>query len=121
VRGQQHGGLFQVGQPVHQVVELAPRRGVEAGGRLVQEQQLGAAHDADRDVEPPPLPAGQDRARNPSSISIVVVLPAPFGPSMATTSPVRTQKSMPARTSLVPYRIRRSRTSATTSDISYGR
>jgi hypothetical protein len=37
---------------------------------------------------------------------MAVVFPAPFGPSIATTSPARTSKSMPVRTSLVPYRIR---------------
>ena len=59
VRGQQDRGVVHVGQSVHQVVELAPRLGVEAGGRLVEEQQLGPADDADGDVEPAALPAGE--------------------------------------------------------------
>jgi hypothetical protein len=58
VRGQQDGGLLAVGQPVHQVVEFAPGLGVEPGRRLVEEQQLGPAHDADRHVQAAPLPAG---------------------------------------------------------------
>src|ERR1019366_5550330 len=61
---------------------------------------------------PSTLTRPADRARNPSRISIVVVLPAPFGPRSVTTSPVRMSKSMPSRTSMAPYRIRRSRTSA---------
>ena len=52
---------------------------VEAGGRLVQEQQLGPADDAERDVEPAPLAAGQAgrrgrracSARPTSSIDLV--------------------------------------------------
>jgi len=52
-----------------------------------------------------------ERLRKPSRISIVVVLPAPFGPSNAITSPRRAVKSTPHSTSVLPYRIRRSRTS----------
>jgi hypothetical protein len=43
---------------VHQLVKLAPGGRVEARRRLVEEEQLGMADDADRDVEPPPLAAG---------------------------------------------------------------
>ena len=43
-----------------------------------------------------------DGGRNPSRISIVVVLPAPFGPSSTSTSPRRMVKFTPCRTSLVP-------------------
>ncbi len=42
-------------------MELPPGHRVEAGSGLVEEQQLGPPDDADRDVEPPPLPAGQAR------------------------------------------------------------
>ena len=59
--GEQHGRLLAVGEPVHQLVELPPGHRVEAGSGLVEEQQLGPPDDADRDVEPPPLPAGQVR------------------------------------------------------------
>ena len=38
-----------------------------------------------------------DRIRKPSRISIVVVLPAPFGPSSASTSPRRALKSTPSQ------------------------
>ena len=53
--------LLEVGQAVDEVVELAPRVRVEAGGRLVEEEQLGPADDAHRHVEPPPLAARQGR------------------------------------------------------------
>jgi len=59
VRGEQDRGLLPVGQPVHQVVEIAPGLGIEPGRRLVQEQQLGPAHDANGHVEPAPLTTGQ--------------------------------------------------------------
>ena len=54
-----------------------------------------------------------DRIRKPSRISMVVVLPAPFGPSRQSTSPLSISKSTPESTSLSPYRIRRSRTVTT--------
>ena len=57
--GEQDRGVLDVGQAVHQVVELAPRLRVEAGRRLVQEQQLGPADDADGHVQPAALPAGE--------------------------------------------------------------
>nr|WP_263407194.1 hypothetical protein [Nocardia colli] len=59
VRGEQDGGLLVVGQPVHQVVEFPPGFRVEARGRLVQEQHLRAADDADGDVDAAALAAGQ--------------------------------------------------------------
>jgi hypothetical protein len=49
----------EVRQAMHQIVEVPPRMGVESGGGLVEEQQLGPANDADRDVQPSPLPTGQ--------------------------------------------------------------
>jgi hypothetical protein len=42
-----------------QFVELAPTLRVEPGRRLVEEQQLRAADDADRHVQPAPLTAGE--------------------------------------------------------------
>ena len=65
------------------------------------------------DLGPPPLvaPAGStpstltspaERIRKPSRISMVVVLPAPFGPSRAITSPRPTWKSTPWSTSRDP-------------------
>lgn len=59
VRGQQDGGVLQIAQRVHKVVEVAPGGRVEAGGRFVQEEQFRAPHDADRDVQPPALPTRQ--------------------------------------------------------------
>src|SRR3954453_8355453 len=41
---------------------------------------------------------------------MVVLLPAPFGPSSASPSPRRMSRSTPRRTSLSPYRIRSPRT-----------
>src|SRR6266540_3462864 len=43
------------------------------------------------------------RSRKPSMISTVVVLPAPFGPSRANTSPWRTERSMPRTAWTSPY------------------
>src|SRR5580704_13004792 len=56
------------------------------------------------------------RRRKPSRISTVVVLPAPFGPRNAKTSPRRTSRSTPATTSRPAYRLTRPRTLTTTSD-----
>ena len=61
MRGEQDRGVLQAGQPLHQLVELPARLGVEAGGRLVEEQQLRASDDADRHVEPAPLTARERR------------------------------------------------------------
>ena len=47
------------GQYVYQLVELAARVRIEPRGRLVQEQQLGAADDPDRDVESSALASRQ--------------------------------------------------------------
>ena len=60
VRGQ-HDGRAVAGQPGDQPPEVAPRLGVEPGGRLVEEEQLGPADDAERDVEAAPLPARELR------------------------------------------------------------
>ncbi len=157
--------------------------GVQPGGRLVEEQQLGLADDAQPDVEAALLAAGQrldpgagllgqahqlqhlvhrpgigvvarvagrapgaptgtarprapaarcpsgsaasagsarlpgstpstctvpaSRVRKPSRISIVVVLPAPFGPSSAKTSPGSTVKLTSATACTEPYDLRR--------------
>jgi hypothetical protein len=45
--------------PVDHAPGRAARRGVEAGRRLVEEDQLRVADQAERDVEPAPLPTGQ--------------------------------------------------------------
>ena len=41
---------------------------------------------------------------------IAVVLPAPFGPSRANTEPAGTSRSIPSRTTCLPYDLRRPRT-----------
>ena len=77
VRGQEHRGA-----PVPQAADVVPQAGpvlrVESGARLVQEQDLGLVHDAERHVEPPPLASG--------------VRPAPGGPR---TRPGRTRPAPP--------------------------
>ena len=40
------------------IPEIGPILRVEPRARLVEEQHLGLVHDPERDVEPPPLPAG---------------------------------------------------------------
>lgn len=58
VRSQQNGGVL-VREPTYQPVELAPGLRVQACRRLVQEQHLGFAHNADGHVKTPTLTAGQ--------------------------------------------------------------
>ena len=60
VRGEEDR-LAQVAQAADHVPGLAARRGVEAGGRLVEEEQLGVADQGEGDVEPPLLPARERR------------------------------------------------------------
>src|SRR5262249_22946374 len=50
------------------------------------------------------------RRRYPSRISTVVVLPAPFGPSSANTSPWLMSRSTPSTAIVSPYDLRRPRT-----------
>ena len=49
----------ELAQGPDQRPELAPRLGVEAGRRLVEEQQRGPPDDAQRDVEPAALATGE--------------------------------------------------------------
>ena len=58
VRRQQHG-LAERLERADRLPRLAPRRGVEAGRRLVEEDQLGVADEREREVEPPLLAAGE--------------------------------------------------------------
>src|SRR5262249_58447638 len=46
------------------------------------------------------------RRRYPSRISTVVVLPAPFGPSIANTSPWKISRSTPSTAIVSPYDLR---------------
>ena len=55
----QHDGLAEVAQRADRRPRLAAGVGVEAGGRLVEEQQVGVAHEREREVEAAPLPARQ--------------------------------------------------------------
>ncbi len=59
VVGREHDRGAPVLQRADQVPELPPRLGVEAGGRLVEEEQLGPADDPEGHVEPPALAAGE--------------------------------------------------------------
>ena len=59
VRREQDRRVFQIREPTDQPVEVPPRLGIEAGGRLVEEEQLRPSDDPDRDIESPPLSAGE--------------------------------------------------------------
>ena len=81
MRGQEHRGA-----PVPQAADVVPQAGpvlrVESGARLVQEQDLGLVHDAERHVEPPPLAAGirpHPAVREPGQVELVQHLPHPPG------------------------------------------
>ena len=54
--GEQHR-LAQLGQALYHLPGLPAGRGVEAGRRLVQEEQLGVADEGHADVEAPLLAA----------------------------------------------------------------
>ena len=58
VRGEQDR-LPERAQVGDRLPRLAPRGRVEAGRRLVEEDQVGVADQAQREVEPPPLAAGE--------------------------------------------------------------
>src|SRR5919199_195396 len=58
----QHDGLAEVLQRAHDVPRRPARRRVEAGGGLVEEDQLGVADQREREVQAPQLAAAQ-RAR----------------------------------------------------------
>jgi hypothetical protein len=65
MRGQEYG-LAERGEVLHDRPGLVPGRRVEAGGRLIEEEQVGVARQRDRDVEPPLLPARElDHPRVP--------------------------------------------------------
>jgi hypothetical protein len=59
VRGEEDRGA-QVGpEPGYVLPQVASALRIQAGGRLVQEDQRRAVHQPERDLQPPPLPAGQ--------------------------------------------------------------
>ncbi len=68
VRGEQHRGA-QAAELGDQLPRLAAGGGVEAGGRLVEEQHVGVADDAEREVEPALLPT---RQRVDAGVGLVV-------------------------------------------------
>ena len=59
----QHDGLAEVAQRADRAPRRAARRRVEAGRRLVEEDQLGVADERQREVQPALLAARQRRAR----------------------------------------------------------
>ena len=89
-----------LGQALDQAPELPAGLRVEAGRRLVQEQQLRAADDAERDVQPAALAAGQRwtrerrasrpgrpaRSTSSGSQRVGVVAPRSAAPTRATVS-----------------------------------
>ena len=58
VRGQQHRRAA-VAQGAHQLPGVPAPFGVQSGGRLVEEEHLGPAEQGERQVQPPPLAAGE--------------------------------------------------------------
>ncbi|WP_329609311.1 hypothetical protein [Arthrobacter sp. ATA002] len=50
MRGQDDGGVLEINERMNDVVELPACLGIDSGGGLVEEQQLGPAHGADGDV-----------------------------------------------------------------------
>jgi hypothetical protein len=58
VGGEQDGGAVVFERP-DELPELASGLGVEAGRRLVEEEQLGVADDAESDVDAASLAAGE--------------------------------------------------------------
>src|SRR5262249_2466906 len=59
--------------------------------------------------------------RYPSQISMVVVLPAPFGPSTAVTAPRRARRLSPSTAAVRPYRLTRSRISTAGGSVTLAR
>src|SRR6266511_4300317 len=59
VVGGEQDRLAEVAQALHQLPRAAPGRGIEAGGRLVEEEQVGVADDAEGEVQAALLAAGQ--------------------------------------------------------------
>ena len=58
VGGQDNGQSLPRDQSMDECVELVAGLGVEAGGRLVEKEDIGVADKPDGDVEPPPLATG---------------------------------------------------------------
>src|SRR5699024_128685 len=58
VGGQEHGGATLFAEGADVVPQVHPRLGVQTGGGLVQEHQVGVVDEAHRDVQAAPLPAG---------------------------------------------------------------
>jgi hypothetical protein len=59
VRREEDGRAAIVAQAAHVLPHVRARLRIEPGGRLVEEQQAGLVDQAHRDVEPPPLTAGE--------------------------------------------------------------
>ena len=59
VGGEHDRGVLLVGEAEDQVVEVSARLGVEPGGGFVEEEQFGAADDADRNVQAAALSPGE--------------------------------------------------------------
>ena len=57
--GREHDRLAEGGEVLHDLPGVAPGGGIEAGGRLVQEQEVGVARQADPHVEATLLAAGE--------------------------------------------------------------
>src|ERR1700730_18128570 len=64
VVGREQDRLAEIAQAAHRLPGAAPRLGVKAGRRLVQEDQLRVADEGEREVEPTQLSAGQLAAQD---------------------------------------------------------
>ena len=117
VRGQEHRRPA-VAQRLEQLPERPPRLRVEAGGRLVEEEQLGPADDAQRDVEPAALAAGQGAGpgaglrRQADRLDHLVRVARRAGRSRRSGGPARAPSAQPASPvdcSTMPTRARQAR------------
>ena len=70
VVGGEEDGLAELAQAADHLPRLAPGRGVEAGRRLVEEEQLGIADQRQRDVEAALLAAGELEPSASSAFSV---------------------------------------------------
>src|SRR5207253_8066321 len=69
VVGRQQDRLAEPAERADRLPGAPPRSGVEAGGRLVEENQLRVADQRQAEVEPPPLPA-----REPARARVALLL-----------------------------------------------
>src|SRR5207244_473065 len=87
---------------------------VQAGGRLVEEDDARFADQGHRQAEPAPPATRTSPPSGPVSVErscTIVVLPAPLGPSSAKIVPAATSRSMPSSATWSPNDLRNPRLS----------